>query len=176
MAIYFLRHGESAANVAQVFAGQKEDSDLTELGIEQAKSAGKLLQNSGIHRIISSRLIRAAKTAEIVAQSLGIDTIEFDDRLSEYDMGILTGTPRRKVTSHELVSAEGAENATAFQERVLSLLREVKNSRDNILLVSHAGVGRIIEASREGLSPDVFYDLEQYPNAQPVKLDLSWID
>lgn len=35
--IYFVRHGESEANVEKKFAGQKEDSPLTELGREQAK-------------------------------------------------------------------------------------------------------------------------------------------
>jgi broad specificity phosphatase PhoE len=37
--IYFLRHGESEANVKGTFAGQRENSSLTEKGKAQAKDA-----------------------------------------------------------------------------------------------------------------------------------------
>lgn len=36
--IYFIRHGESEANLKHVFAGQKDNSLLTEKGKEQAFS------------------------------------------------------------------------------------------------------------------------------------------
>lgn len=39
--IYFIRHGESEANERKVFAGQKDDSILTEKGREQAKATAK---------------------------------------------------------------------------------------------------------------------------------------
>src|SRR5688572_22777888 len=103
MTIYFLRHGESYANTSGVFAGQGEDSELTELGIEQAKKAGADLADKNIKRIISSKLRRASKTAEEAAIILGITEIEYDDRLLEYDMGELTGQPHHKITSSELV-------------------------------------------------------------------------
>ncbi len=175
MAIYFLRHGESMANVANVFAGQREDSDLTERGIEQAEIAGVHLADANIHRIISSSLTRTTKTAKIAANAIGIDDITVDDRLLEYDMGSLTGKPRQKITSQELINADGAEKITDFQYRVLSILHEIKDSPDNILLVSHAGVGRIIEATKQQMPVDTFYSIQPYPNAQAIKLDLAWL-
>ena len=165
MAIYFLRHGESMANVANVFAGQREDSDLTERGIEQAEIAGVHLADANIHRIISSSLTRTTKTAKIAANAIGL----------EYDMGSLTGKPRQKITSQELINADGAEKITDFQYRVLSILHEIKDSPDNILLVSHAGVGRIIEATKQQMPVDTFYSIQPYPNAQAIKLDLAWL-
>ena len=176
--IYFLRHGESKANVDGLFAGQKEDSPLSNIGIEQAEAAAQELRNMHFNRIIASRLNRTRQTAEVVAKVIGFDPsrIEYDDRIVEYDMGSLTGTPIRKVTSDELVSAEGAEEVVHFQARVVSFLKEHKDLPEDILLVSHAGVGRIIECTKQGLDPRTFYDLPPYPNAHAVELDLDWLN
>jgi len=176
--IYFLRHGESKANVDGVFAGQLDDSPLSDVGIEQAKVAARQLQSLQFDRIIASKLIRTRQTAEIVAEVIAFDPtkIEYDDRILEYDMGSLTGTPNRKVTSLELISAEGAEDVKRFQDRVVSFLQDYKDSPQNILLVSHAGVGRIIECSKNGLDPTTFYDLASYPNAHAVELNLTWLN
>lgn len=176
--IYFLRHGESKANIEGLFAGQREDSSLSDTGIEQAETAARELRSQQIDRIIASTLIRTRQTAEIVAKVIGFDPskIEYDERIVEYDMGSLTGTPIRKVTSNELISAEDAEDASQFQDRVVSFLKDHKNLSQNILLVSHAGVGRIIECTKQGLDPLTFYDLAPYPNAHAVELDLSWLN
>jgi broad specificity phosphatase PhoE len=173
--MYFLRHGQSQANVNGVFAGRKEDSPLTELGKEQARTAAAVLKGAGITKIVASPLARTQETAAIIAAALGITGIVTDDRLAEYDMGALTGTPNKAVSSQELISAEGAENTEAFQNRVLSALRDYSQSEKTTLLVSHAGVGRIIEASKQGVHADSFYDIPSYPNARPVMLDLAWL-
>lgn len=175
MTVYFLRHGESEANLAKLFAGQKEDSPLTQLGINQAHLASAELAKLKIDKIICSHLVRAQETARIVAEAIGVTDIEIDDRIIEYDMGGLSGTRHHKITSLELTSADGAEDTAAFQARVLSLLRDVMHSEQNVLLVSHAGVGRIIEAAKQGISPNLFYDIDGYPNAHPVQLELAWL-
>ena len=177
MALYFLRHGESVANAKGVFAGQRENSSLTPHGLEQAREAAEELRPMMVDVIIASGLKRTLQTAEEVAKAIGLDpkSIKTDKRILEYDMGSITGTPIRKVTSSELVTADGAEDPHEFQARVVSFLREHKDSKENILVVSHAGVGRIIESTRLGLDPKGFYDVPSYPNAQPVKLDVSWL-
>jgi broad specificity phosphatase PhoE len=177
MAIYFLRHGESLANVECVFAGQKNDSPLSEKGFEQARLAANDIKSLGISRMIMSSLMRSRQTATEVAKVIGFneDTIEIDDRITEYDMGSITGTPIRKVTSLELVSAEGAEDPVKFRERILSFLKEYKNSPEDILVVSHAGVDRMIQASKLNMDPKQFYSLPPLPNAHAIKLDLDWL-
>ncbi len=177
MAIYFLRHGESEANVRHVYAGQKDDSPLTIYGFEQAKQAAADIQKLKIDKIITSPLKRARDTAFIVAEEIGFDKakIETDARLLEFDMGSLTGTPVGKLGLKDF-SAEGMEDRKEFRKRVLSFLRKHRKSPKNILIVSHAGVGRAIEAARLGLEPDDIYNLMPYPNAKVVKLDLKWLD
>lgn len=173
--IYFIRHGESEANLKQIFAGQREDSPLTEVGRQQAKKAAKELVNKKIKidRIISSPLKRAHETAKIVAERAGLNLkVEIDDRIAEYDMGDLTGTPHQKINSEKLIAAVGAEDPHKFRDRVKELLNELKQKDETVLLVSHAGVGRIIEVIKNNLKPSNFYDLEALPNAKLIVIDI----
>lgn len=172
--IYFIRHGESEANLKHVFAGQKDDSPLTEKGRTQAEEEGKKIKEMGlsIDRIMSSPLVRAKDTAAIVAEIIGYTKeIEIDARITEYDMGNLTGTPTVEITSKKMIQAENAENPQKFLERVNSFLNEWKGKDETILMVCHAGVGRVIETIRQGGDPELFYDLPAYANAEVIKLD-----
>ncbi len=174
--IYFIRHGESEANVRQVFAGQKDNSPLTKKGIEQAKAEGNKINEMrlNIDKIISSPLIRAFDTAKIVADMIGYDdTIEIDPRITEYDMGTLTGTPTFDISSKLLVKAKNAENPKDFDNRVNSFLKEWNVYDGNVLMVAHAGVGRIIETIKQGTDPELFYDIPPYPNASVIPI--NWL-
>lgn len=171
--IYFIRHGESEANVRHVFAGQKDNSPLTEKGKQQAILEGKKIQELGIQidTVVTSPLDRALSTAKIVAAAIGYaKEIIIDERITEYDMGSLTGTTMHEISSKLLVTAQNAENPLVFQERISNALQEWK-AKGNILLVAHAGVGRIIETIRTNAKPELFYDIPAYPNAAIVKLD-----
>ncbi len=172
--IYFIRHGESEANLKHVFAGQKDNSPLTEKGIEQAKAEGFKIKEMGLNisKIISSPLLRAFDTAKIVSGIIGYaKLIEIDPRITEYDMGTLTGTPTFEISSKILIRAENAENPKAFDDRVNSFLKEYNKYEGDVLMVAHAGVGRIIETIKKGTDPELFYDLPPYPNASVIKLD-----
>lgn len=175
--IYFIRHGESEANVRHVFAGQKDDSILTKKGEEQALATAIEIKKEElkIDKIISSPLKRALKTAEIIAQELGFNTsdIIIDNHIIEYDMGSLTGTKAEKISSILLTTAENAEDPQLFCDRVCSYVKELSQLPENILLVSHAGVGRILETIKEGKESNMFYDIPAYGNASVTKID--WI-
>ncbi len=175
--IYFVRHGESEANQRGVFAGQKEDSVLSEKGKEQAKNTAHEIKNKNlkIDKIISSPLKRALETAEIIANEIGFNSsdIAIDNRITEYDMGSLTGTPIHEISSVALTTAENAENTDDFKNRVYSCLKELLEMPENILLVSHAGVGRILETIKENRETKLFYDIPAYHNASVTKID--WI-
>ena len=176
--IYFIRHGESEANVRKVFAGQKDDSLLTDEGRAQAKATAQEIKKEGlkIDRIFSSPLKRAYETAEIIAEELSFDVSEIiiEKRIIEYDMGSLSETPWHTISSAILVGAENAEDPDKFRGRVCSCVQELSKLPGNVLLVSHAGVGRILETVREGMDAKLFYDLTPYKNASITKID--WID
>ncbi len=88
-------------------------------------------------------------------------------------MGSITGTPTHEITSKRMVSAENAEDPRKFLERVHSFLNEWGKHPEDILMVCHAGVGRVIETIKIDGDPELFYDLPPYPNASVIKLD--WV-
>jgi broad specificity phosphatase PhoE len=66
--VYFIRHGESVANVTQIRMGP--DAPLTDRGRTQAKALRKRLALLPIERIVASDFVRAHDTAEIATAHL----------------------------------------------------------------------------------------------------------
>ena len=98
--LVLLRHGQSQWNLENRFTGWK-DVPLTEKGINEANNAGHLLKthNIKIHKVFSSVLERANKTAEIAIKASEIENLhkngkliyEKDQKLNERDYGDLVG-------------------------------------------------------------------------------------
>ena len=70
MKLYFVRHGESEANVLQVISNRGWMHPLTEKGRQQANTLAEKLRGAGITKIYTSPLRRAVETAEILSRSL----------------------------------------------------------------------------------------------------------
>jgi 2,3-bisphosphoglycerate-dependent phosphoglycerate mutase len=88
------RHGQSEWNLKNLFTGWK-DPDLTPLGVDEAKAAGRRLNAKGIGFDIAftSDLVRAQNTCQLVLDELGqsgLTTIR-DQALNERDYGELSG-------------------------------------------------------------------------------------
>jgi len=88
-----LRHGESDANATGVFRSRL-DSCLTDNGISQAeKAAAFIAKNFDVKRIVSSPMLRAMQTADIVSEEIGIEVIQ-DRGLMCWNLGFLSGRDR----------------------------------------------------------------------------------
>jgi broad specificity phosphatase PhoE len=89
--IVLLRHGESVGNAQGYFQGQK-DFPLTATGQAQAQALLTRWQDEGrtFDLIISSPLLRARQTAEIIAAGLDVP-LELDALWLEIDNGHLAG-------------------------------------------------------------------------------------
>ena len=88
---YIFRHGQTIWNAEGRPQGQHEyPVPLTMDGREQAQKLAEKLQDKKIKLIISSDLLRAQQTGEIVAQALNVP-VKLDRRLREVDYGILNG-------------------------------------------------------------------------------------
>jgi 2,3-bisphosphoglycerate-dependent phosphoglycerate mutase len=88
------RHGQSEWNLKNLFTGWK-DPDLTALGVDEAKAAGRRLKTKGIGFDIAftSDLVRAQNTCQLMLDELGqsgLTTIR-DQALNERDYGELSG-------------------------------------------------------------------------------------
>jgi broad specificity phosphatase PhoE len=86
MQLYFVRHGESTANVMRAFI----DGALTEKGLDQARALAQNLSGLPIERIYSSPLLRAVQTAQILVEHLGAP-LQLTDALREPSAGINEG-------------------------------------------------------------------------------------
>src|SRR3989338_8930696 len=67
--VYFVRHGQSADNVAPVF--QSPDSPLNEKGQQQAESIAQRVSKLSFDALIASPFERAKQTAEAIAKATG---------------------------------------------------------------------------------------------------------
>src|SRR5512136_313555 len=90
MRFYFVRHGQSEANVQRVISNRDLPHPLTELGRRQADALAQALADVPLAAIYSSPIIRAVQTAQIVAASNGLP-LEIADALREPDCGIMEG-------------------------------------------------------------------------------------
>ena len=97
MNLYVLRHGQTSMNSQDLIVGTTDDT-LTEEGIEQAKDVAKKIAafegNNAVDIVITSPLVRARHTAQIVADEIERKTgrkIEsiIDNRLIEQNYGNL---------------------------------------------------------------------------------------
>jgi 2,3-bisphosphoglycerate-dependent phosphoglycerate mutase len=92
--IVLLRHGQSTWNLENRFTGWT-DVDLSEAGIVEARSAGKLLLEQGFtfDRVYTSVLRRAIRTAWLVVEEMDLMWLPFtpDWRLNERHYGALQG-------------------------------------------------------------------------------------
>jgi 2,3-bisphosphoglycerate-dependent phosphoglycerate mutase len=86
-----LRHGESVANRAGVVQGQM-DSPLSDLGRRQAECVAREWLSEGLRfdHVITSPLLRACETAEVIATRLGVP-LELEPSWMERDFGIGQG-------------------------------------------------------------------------------------
>lgn len=175
MAVYeYARHGESTANVRRVVAGHS-DVELTALGLRQAHEAGDRAWagNREYDRIISSPLVRAYITASVIAEKTGYDAgeIELHAGLKEKGAGRFELQPIESFygMSDDELAAGGAETARMFRDRVVGAARDIYERTqhlDRVLIVAHAGIYKIAQATIGNHAPTYMYKIKSPPNAE----------
>lgn len=168
----FLRHGQSTANRDRVIAGST-DAELTGLGEAQAREAAVALAGSGIRRIVASPQRRALRTAEIVAEALGLP-VATDAGLVERHWGTWEGRLVADRPDYFMVP-EGGESWEAFRDRAWAACRPILSGPAPLLIVAHAGIMRVLR-DRLGLG----FEAKGVGNALPMRFsppdspDLPW--
>ena len=166
MKLYVIRHGQTDWNVAGKCQGIT-DIDLNSAGIEQAKKVGEQIKDHKIDLIICSPLKRTRRTAEIINEVTNCKIIT-DKRIIERNFGDIEG---KKYEEWNTVIGEdkkvlsdynlnwGNQNIEPIQDickRVWNLLDEIQedHTEKNILLVTHGGTCRAINAYFNGIGED----------------------
>jgi len=166
MKLLLIRHALSVANAEGRLQGQTE-SPLSREGREQAQAlAQRLLHEEwDISAVYASDLSRAAETAQIVASCFGLPVV-LDERLREYDSGVLNGIIWRDVEflypeiwqgyyqRNEWVPIPGEEGNEAFRTRLAAALAGILAEHEKdpaVVVISHGGSLAMILAYLLGL-------------------------
>jgi probable phosphoglycerate mutase len=164
VAFWFLRHGQTDWNKHDLAQGTV-DVPLNQTGLDQAAQAAALLQGRGIARIVSSPLIRARVTADIVAARLGLP-VEVEPLLHEAAFGQQEGQNMLAPWFAEWIQGRatppGAEPFAAVTQRAVQAVnRALQGGPGPTLVIAHGALFRGLRAAM-GLPPN-----ERLPNAVP---------
>jgi len=150
--IYFTRHGESVANVADRELRRRPlDADrLSPAGFEQARTLARRLAGQGLDGIVTSPYRRARETAAVIGETLGLH-VEVDRELHELrqadayyaaapDYGT-TGAISWMPRSDPDAAAPGAESFNEVVGRVRAVQERLgaRAERERLLCVTHWG-------------------------------------
>lgn len=162
--ILVARHGETDWNKNSKWQGLS-DIPLNESGIAQARKLGEALKAEHIGTIYSSDLKRAHRTAEIVAEMLGVDSVKTDARLRERFLGKFEGWKTNDVADYSGLpegkrrlletdekfadSLESVEPWEDFRLKIWQAFNDIASSSkgEKTLIVGHGGVMRAIYLS-----------------------------
>ena len=136
--IYFLRHGESEANVRGVLCGSGRDAELTERGKAQISFLASQVHSLKIKTLVASPLARARSSADL----LGLD-YQVDAALKEQFYGDWEGLPFEEVREKFLKHFDppNGESHLEFLKRITDAFVRILKLEGPVLIVSHGGVG-----------------------------------
>lgn len=134
-ALWLMRHGESAGNVAarladengaemiDIEAARDMDVPLSDLGQQQSEALGRWLREQPAHLqptvAVCSPYVRAVGTAQGVLAAAGLEQVPLrqDERLRERELGVLDRLTLRGVRARHPVEAERRERVGKFFHR-----------------------------------------------------------
>ncbi len=147
MRLFLVRHGQTAWN-AEFRAQGHTDIPLDETGLAQADQLASAMVDLGIAKVVSSDLVRAAKTAQRVAAALSVP-LTLDHSLRERSFGSYEGMVFNKlsVTMAEQQRQDGVgpydvcppegESVRDTWRRIEPFAHSLFREHENTLVVAH---------------------------------------
>lgn len=179
----FVRHGQSEANLARVFAGHT-DTVLTERGKLQAERTAQFLAEYPIEAIYASDLTRAMQTAIPTAKSKGLsivpreelreiyagqwENLSYDTLMSDFTKGYDTWR-----NDCGRAHPEGGESVVELSERIYKEVDRIarENTGKCVAIFSHATPIRLLRARWEGYPPEELSKVAFCSNASVSVVD-----
>jgi broad specificity phosphatase PhoE len=177
--VFIVRHGITDWHLDRKAIGHR-DVQLNSLGLAQAHAISDALAAVSIGEIISSPLVRAVQTAEILA-ARGGGHITRDARLADFRIGKwealgydeVAALPdyQRFVADPLAIRLPGGEDLAAIRDRtvgaVAQALRDAPTG-ERIAIVTHAGPARVILAHHLGMDIRLYHQLAVAPGTISV--------
>jgi alpha-ribazole phosphatase len=175
--VYLMRHGEVVNDGEKRYNGHI-DVDITEKGVEQMRRLAGLLDGKSVAAVYSSDLIRSVKGAAIISSRLGISYTPLRE-LRERSVGAWEGLTAGEIKARfpeeyaawqiDLLNfrPRGGECLIDVKERVLPVFKRLVASHrsQEIALLLHGGVNRVILADALGMEPLNLFRMDQHYGA-----------
>jgi len=154
MKIIFIRHGQTTGDLEDRYGGDYDDH-LSVEGKRQAEMLPLELKDKGVELIISSPLIRAQETAQIVSR-LGCSIIIEPDFKERNQYGILSGRVKSEAKKEfpeyveklkdRLNTIDGAETYEDFSERIQKAFYGLLLDKEHacVAVIWHGGPMRVL--------------------------------
>jgi broad specificity phosphatase PhoE len=161
--LLIVRHGETDHNAGGVWQGQL-DIPLSDIGLEQARAAGRAIAAYHPTRVVASDLARAAVTAQHVAEAAGVE-VTHDPRWREIHVGRWQGLHTSEVRAEyadlldqmdlaDIRRGVDGETLAEVAERAGASLRELLDGLGEgecVVVVAHGVSSRAAVADLLGL-------------------------
>ncbi len=171
--LYLIRHGQ-VTNFSDMTYNGHRDVDITSHGVRQMEAVAERLSVETLAVVYCSDLIRARRGADIIAQRHGL-VPNPTPALRELDVKLWEGLDadgveemfpgafdewKKKGADYRV---PGGESIRDLANRVLHALREILDSHsgENVVIVAHGGVNRVIIAEAMGAGFNHLYSIEQ---------------
>lgn len=164
--VYLLRHAQSTANIKGILAGRDNSVELTKKGFKQAKNLVPVIEQLKVAKIYCSPLTRCIQTIDPYMQKRANTLFDVDKRLIEMDYGSWSGKKLSSLASKRdwrIVQSKPSsftfpkgESFRSMRARVESILKELSNQKQPILLVTHGDIIKMFLAVAVGLKTDDF--------------------
>ena len=176
--LYLIRHGETEGGEVRRYKGTI-DVPLSEKGVSQMEQVSKYIVEKGgkgglMSAVYCSDLTRAIRSAEIVAEPHSLKPIiisslrernfglwegmSFDEIMEKYplEFNAWAGNPLK-------FSPMEGESTLAMRDRVIQAMSEImeNHNKENIAIVAHGGVNRIILCHILGIPLENIFRIEQ---------------
>jgi broad specificity phosphatase PhoE len=171
--VYLMRHGEVANGGEKRYNGHI-DVDITMKGVEQMHRLAGLLEGKEIAAVYSSDLIRSVRGAEIISKRVGISYTSLPE-LRERSVGAWEGLTGEEIKERfpeqytawrkDLLNYRppGGECLVDVSVRILPVFKRLVASHreQEIAMLLHGGVNRVILAEALGMEPLNLFRIEQ---------------
>lgn len=171
--IHLIRHGQVVGHDQKRYNGQT-DVALTDLGVEQYHRLKERLAETPISACYTSDLTRCVTGANIICEQFSIEPVRRSE-LRELNIGIWEGLTWQEIKTRwpeewqarldDLVNyrVPQGENLLDVQARVMPVVREIieRHKGQEVLLVGHGGVNRIVLLNAIGAPLARMFNIEQ---------------
>lgn len=182
--IYLVRHGEIQAHNLKAYIGVL-DIPLSDNGKKNCRRLTEFFKDISVDRIYCSNLKRTFQTSSVIAENRNLSIIKLQE-LNEINMGSWEGKTFEEIKVKFPLEFESrikilenfkppyGESFRECQKRVFGKFKEItmKDNNENIIIVGHAGVNRVILASILRIPiKDIFSIKQEYTCINKITFD-----